>query len=329
MTSYVLGIDGGGTKTQAVILNQDGVLCGVGMGGPANFDDIGVDAVRENLHRAVQQARQQAGLDDSPFAAAFLGIAGVVSRTDHAIVSELAASLQLAPPAQVGIDHDCRIALAGGLSGRPGIVLIAGTGSSCFGVNAQGERWLVGGWGYIMGDDGSSYWLGCQALRAAVAAYDTRSPETLIRPRLMQALGISDMNDILHRVYVEGMSRTQIAALAPIVTQAAREGDAVAIEMIERGASLLAYWIQTVKNKLAMPNATEVTLVGGLMRAGSIVQDTLSQAIQQCCPDCIITPPALPSNLGAGVLALQSLGLDVGHDTRARNLQSAAQALMG
>jgi N-acetylglucosamine kinase-like BadF-type ATPase len=107
-------------------------------------------------------------------------MAGVVSPTDRAIMANIAQSLTLAPADRVGVDHDCRIALAGGLSGRPGMVQIAGTGSSTFGVNASGESWRAGGWGQLISDEGSGYWLGVQAMQTAVRAFDGRLPPTLL-----------------------------------------------------------------------------------------------------------------------------------------------------
>src|SRR6185436_17233044 len=138
---------------------------------------------------------------------------------------KIAEDMHLAPAEQIGIDHDCRIALAGGLSGRPGIVLIAGTGSSCFGMNAAGEAWRSGGWGHLLADEGSGYWLGVKGLEAAVRAYDGRGAPTALLDQLQRHLGLPDMNDIMHRLYVTGMSRAELAALAPIVIAAAADGD--------------------------------------------------------------------------------------------------------
>jgi N-acetylglucosamine kinase-like BadF-type ATPase len=327
MTQYVLGIDGGGTKTQAIILGTDGTFCGAGIAGPTNFDDIGVEAARENMRAAVEQARKDSNIRQ-PFAAAFLGIAGVVSARDRAIVHEMALSLDLAPAGQVGVDHDCRIALAGGLGGRPGVVLIAGTGSSCFGMNLAGDRWLVGGWGYLMGDDGSSYWLGVQALRATIASYDGRIGETIIARHVLQSLGITAIEDIMHRVYVEGLSRMQIAALAPIVTEAAQHGDEIAAALIAQSVNTLAEWIRVTIHKLGMNDSMPlVTLVGGLVRSGQIIDEALHGAIKRVCPPCITTPPEFPPILGSGVLALQSLGIDVHESGCSERLHRASEAL--
>src|SRR5688572_32083605 len=124
MKRYVLGIDGGGTKTQVLIADEEGHVQGWGIGGPSNYDDVGMEKAKAGIREAVHMARQRAALPERPFDSVFLGMAGVVSEKDRAVIRTIARQLDLAGDQNIGIDHDCRIALAGGLSGRPGIVLI-------------------------------------------------------------------------------------------------------------------------------------------------------------------------------------------------------------
>ncbi|HEU5103359.1 MAG TPA: BadF/BadG/BcrA/BcrD ATPase family protein, partial [Roseiflexaceae bacterium] len=305
MTRYILGIDGGGTKTQAAIVDQSGRLCGAGRGGPSNYDDVGVAAARENILASVAAARAQANLDARPFDAVFLGMAGVVSPADRAAIHQIARDLDLAATDRIGVDHDCRAALAGALSGRAGIVLIAGTGSSCFGVNWAGESWRAGGWGQLIADEGSGYWLGVEALRAAVRAYDGRGPDTLLLGRTRERLALDDMNEIMHRLYVSGMSRAEIAALAPLVVSAAREMDAVATQLIRQGVSDLADCVLAVARRLGMADAPcELALVGGLFQAHDVVMPLFRAALRERLPACEISACELPPVLGACLLGL-------------------------
>jgi N-acetylglucosamine kinase-like BadF-type ATPase len=307
LTRYILGLDGGGTKTQAVIVDTHGRFCGAGLGGPSNYDDVGIAVAQANIGQAVGLARRQAGLADTPFAAAFLGVAGVVSETDRTVIRQIAQNLALAAPEQVGVDHDCRIALAGGLSGRPGIVQIAGTGSSCFGMNAAGESWRAGGWGHLIADEGSSYWLGVQAMRAVVCAYDGRLTQaTLLTQKMCRHLGLGHMNEIMHRIYVPGLARAEVAALAPLVIQAAQAGDEVALALLRQGAQELAECILAVANQLGLAaGPCELALVGGLCQAGGIFLDPLRQAVLARLPHCRPTLAELSPVLGACLLGLQ------------------------
>jgi N-acetylglucosamine kinase-like BadF-type ATPase len=306
MTRYVLGVDGGGTKTHAAIMDEAGKVCELGQSGPSNYNDVGVDQTRANIAAAVSAARRQSGLDGRPFAAAFLGMASVVSPTDRAIIHGIATDLALAAPSNIGVDHDCRVALADGLSGRPGIVLIAGTGSSCYGRNAMGDDWRASGWGYIISDEGSGNWLGVRAMESAVRAYDGRGAPTVLEEAVMRALGIDDMNDILHRLYVVGLSRAEMAALAPLVIDAARTGDDVALGIIKRGADELADCVLAVARRLGMAeDSLEVALVGGLFQAGAIVRTPLNEALDRRLPQYRALPAEQPPVVGACLLALQ------------------------
>jgi N-acetylglucosamine kinase-like BadF-type ATPase len=304
-----LGIDGGGTKTQAVIIDDCGRLLGAGLGGPANYDAVGIEAAQFNIAQAVEAARRAAGISEQPFASAFLGLAGVVSTHDCEIAHGIAKRLNFAD--RVGVDHDCRIALAGGLSGRPGIVLIAGTGSSCFGMNACGDQWRAGGWGHLISDEGSGYWLGVEALRLAVMDHDGRGQTTALTALVMAALGVTEMNDIMHRIYVPGLSKPEVAALAPLVMDAAREGDSSALDLLRQGAQDLADCVAAVARRLNLGDTPSLALVGGLFRAGETLSALLREAVLARLPGCQMQEPELPPVLGACLLALAQVGESV------------------
>ena len=320
MKRNVLGIDGGGTKTQALIVDEEGHVQGWGIGGPSNYDDVGMEKARAGIEEAVQMARQRASLSEKQFDSVFLGMAGVVSEKDRAVIHTIARQLDLAGDQNIGIDHDCRIALAGGLSGRPGIVLIAGTGSSCYGENAAGENWIAGGWGHLISDEGSSYWLGIQAMRCAAATDDGRL-HSILKELVQDQLQLAEMREIMHRLYVTGMPRAEVASLAPLVIRAAREGDQVALSLLDQGASDLAEIVNAVAVKLSFVGQNcELALVGGLFNAGDIVLSPLYVAIQKRLPNCRIIFAELPPASGAALLALKHLDVSLS-STQIANLR--------
>lgn len=303
MTRIFLGIDGGGTKTQAAICDETGRILGVGLGSASGIDSVGADGATIGIGAAVQAARAQAGLPAAPFDGVFLGMAGVVSEADREIVRTVASALRLG--GAVGVDHDIRISLAGGLSGRPGIALISGTGSSCFGLNERGERWQAGGWGHLISDEGSSYWFGWNAIRLAIGSFDGRWQSSLLEP-VKQRLGVKEMLDIHHRLYTRGISKAEIAAFAPLVIEAAVAGDAMATQLIEHGTHDLAQMVAAVARHFGWVSLRcEVTLTGGLWRAGEAVIAPFRRALAEELSQAAIIMPELPPVLGACVLALQ------------------------
>jgi N-acetylglucosamine kinase-like BadF-type ATPase len=305
MTKYYLGVDGGGSKTQAVIVDEEGQLCGIGMSEASNVGNTSVEQAQTAIERAVALAAQATGIAPSNFAAAFLGIAGVVSEADRETVRRIARHLRLASPAKTGVDHDCRIALAGGLAGQPGIVQIIGTGTACFGMNAEGKRWMAGGWGHLVADEGGGYWLGIQAIKAAAAAYDGRGDPTLLHDAVLEALEINSISQIMQRLYAAKISIADIARLSHVVVRAAERDDAVAQGIIGQGMDEIARCVEAVTRALRFGDATTLVCVGGMTRAGSIITEPLTAAVHRYLPNCRIETPRFSPAVGAALLARQ------------------------
>lgn len=309
---YVLGVDGGGTKTLVAIAKKSGEIIGTGLGASANIDDVGVETAQANIGMAFSAACRMAGLAEGYFAATFFGMAGVISDRDRTIIRQIAVRLGMAEEEKVDIDHDCRIALAAGLSGRPGVVLITGTGSSCYGRAKDGQDWRAGGWGQLISDEGSSYWLGVQAMRTSVMVHDGRLASSLLPVRVMEHLGLKEMNDILHCIYIQGLTRSEIAVLGQLVIQAARDGDQVSLDLIKQGTRDLAICVSAVADRLGFGQSVcEVALTGGLLNAGEIFINPLKQAIAKRLPHTSIIQAEHPPVAGACLLALQNLGITV------------------
>jgi glucosamine kinase len=311
MPRFVLGVDGGGTKTLAAIADERGRILGTGRAGPTNPDVVGEEELAANLGSAVREARELAGLGSRPFAAVFLGLAGVVTESDRRHVQSIVARGALGDAGSLEVDHDIRIALAGGLAGRPGIALIAGTGSSCYGRKADGSSWQAGGWGHLFADEGSGYWLGFNVVKAAFRMYDGRSAETELKSRVLELLGLPSMPDIMHRVYVSGMNRAEIAGLAPRVLQLAREGDETCRALVAEGARELAECVFAVADRLRFaPGELEITHAGGLLGPGSPLLSAVRERIAGWSASARVTEPELPPVLGACLLALRQVALD-------------------
>lgn len=306
MRGYYLGIDGGGTKTQAVILDSSGCLKGVGTAGSSSVNNVGLEHATHNIQSAVAMAASEAGIAAHSFNAAFLGIAGVVSQADRDVVTTIAQQIALAPANMIGVDHDCRVALSGGLGGQPGIVQIIGTGSSCFGLTSTGDRWRAGGWGYLLADEGAGYWLGIQAMKAATSEYDTRGHPTLLTEMVSSALKLEDMDQIMQRMYYEPLSVADIAALSHLVIDAARQNDQVANAIITHGMDEVARCIEAVARRLRFrDDELRLVCVGGIVQAGPVITTPLEKAICRRLPTCKIEKPLFPASIGAGLLAHQ------------------------
>ncbi|MBV9081195.1 MAG: hypothetical protein JOZ62_00855, partial [Acidobacteriaceae bacterium] len=270
MPQYYLGIDGGQSSTTAFIADETGRIVGHGSGGPCNHV-TGPEAGAKFEHEvgnAIEQACSEAGIDASSivFASCCCGFSGGGEDKE-------AHARQLIRARKYKITHDAEIALSGATSGEPGIIMIAGTGSMAFGRNAQQVTARAGGWGYIFGDEGGAFDLVRRAVRAALRSEEGWGPRTELRSVLIQATGARDANDLLHRFYTPEFPRTKVAALAPLVSQAAAAGDCVALEIVKKAADDLTCFVQGVYSALfPRSEAVPVAYIGGVFRSSLLLE---------------------------------------------------------
>jgi N-acetylglucosamine kinase len=265
-----LGVDGGQSGTIALIGDEAGRVLGAGSGGPCNHAEAAEG--RQKLVRAVGDsvaaACAPAGLDVRAvrFAAACFGMSGGPEDKQAILREILRADV-------VVVTDDAVIALAGATAGEPGIVTIAGTGSIAFGRNAAGRTARTGGWGYIFGDEGSAFDIARQALRAALRAEEGWGTPTALGRALLDATGSADANGALHRFYTPDWPRSRVAALAPLVDEAAMAGDAVARDILRNAAQQLAVLTSSVRGQLWKPGEpARVAWTGGAFRSRILLE---------------------------------------------------------
>ena len=307
-TVLAAGIDGGATRTRAVLVTAEGIVAGFGSAGPSNYDNVGETVAAGNLRDAVEAARKSAGRPLPALTSMFLGMAGVVSHSDRETVRRMAALHNIAPSARIAVDHDIRIALAGGLEGREGIVLIAGTGSSTYGRRADGRNHRTG-WGFLLDDRGSGYFLGLQAMIATVMEADGRGAPTALAHVVRARFKFSDCDDILRIVYHDRIPVAEIASLAPGVIRAAQSGDRVAANILGDGARELAGMVATVARRLLFARDFPVTMTGGLVDRRGHYRDLIHAEIRRLLPGALLVEPSLPPVMGAAILALEGAGI--------------------
>lgn len=260
---HVVGIDAGGSKTVCQLGDGEGRLLREARGPGANLQSAGELEVEKVLHDVLTETL--AAIDDTP-AALCLGMAGVDRPHDARVLRGILA--RLCRGSRTLVVNDALVALEAGAPGQAGIVLIAGTGSIAYGRDDHGHAARAGGWGHVLGDEGSGFWLGRQALRAVLRAADQRGARTALAARVMAHFGVTREQELVQPVYEGGMKPKVIAALASIVGDVADAGDAVAAKIIEIGAEELASSAVSVARRLDLARgAIPLLLAGGVFRA--------------------------------------------------------------
>ncbi|MGI8905917.1 MAG: N-acetylglucosamine kinase [Candidatus Sumerlaeaceae bacterium] len=305
---YYLGIDGGGTGTRAFLAAADGSIIGRGEAGLSSLHHASDEEVRAHLNTAFAAAFSQAGAKPAECVSVFAGMAGVTVASTAARFEKLIRECGLGH-ATIGVDHDIRIALAGGLGGKPGIALIVGTGSSCYGRTGDGRTCQTGGWGSLIADEGSGYWLALNAIITAVRMADGRMEESPLRAAVFEWLGISDVSEVLKRLYEDGITRTEIAAFAPQVIGHAERGDEAALEILARGADELAELVAANHRRLPTGPGPDLAITGGLGTARTIYREKLEAALRRELPTILISELFMSPTAGAVLLAMEQGGV--------------------
>ena len=277
---HVLGIDAGGTKTVCQLANETGEILAMARRGGANLQAVGELEVEKVLHDVMEEAL---GDRDVTPAAICLGIAGVDRPDDARVVR--AIMKRIGYKARVIVVNDALVALEAGAPSQPGVVIIAGTGSIAYGRNAENQAARAGGWGFVLGDEGSGYWIGRSAIRAVLRAADRRGPETELTPLLLKHFQVNRPQDIIHEVYTGQLRPATIAALAQCVQSAFTNGDAVAIGILRGCADQLESFGLSVARRLDIVGSPfPFVLAGGIFRAVPWLHQELERRLPLASP---------------------------------------------
>jgi len=298
---HVLGIDAGGTKTVCQLADAHGTVIAESRSTGANLQAVGELQVEKVLHEVMETA---IGDRDVMPAAICLGIAGVDRPDDAGVVR--AIMKRIGYKAKVLVVNDALVALEAGAPGQPGVVIISGTGSISYGRNEQGMAARSGGWGYVLGDEGSGYWIGRAALRAVLRAADQRGPATALTPLLLAHFGVNRPQGLIHEVYHSNLKPAAIGALAQCVHQAFAKGDGVAIGILRGAANELESSAMSVARRLELVGRPFVfILAGGIFKAVPWLQDELSRRLPVAAPGSTVRVLEGEPASGAVRLALQ------------------------
>jgi N-acetylglucosamine kinase-like BadF-type ATPase len=260
---YYLGIDGGGTKTAAIILDENKTERGRGHGGPCNIATCDDATLRQSIQDAVKAALSSARLPaDTRFGGVCAGVAGYTAKKRRGDFQRLLE--EIVPAERHRLEPDFVIAYWGATEGEPGVIVSAGTGTVVYGINGAGETCRVDGRGFLLGDRGSGFDLGRDALTRLIRLLDDRSELTPFDCRLLRHIGGTDADDVIEWTYRD-FSPTKIASLASLIGSWADEGDLDAKSAVHMAGVELAELCGTAMQKLNMPiRNAPVYLLGGL-----------------------------------------------------------------
>jgi N-acetylglucosamine kinase-like BadF-type ATPase len=310
----LLAVDGGGTNTQALLTDLEGKVVARGLGPSSNLHNVGFEKAFEAIATAIEGALAQvrgtmpaaasasggARWRSAGIAAACLGLSGVASAAHAALVSKWARDEALAP--RFAVVNDSELVLAGGTPDGWGVALISGTGSVCLGRTAEGKSARVGGWGPLLGDEGSGYHIASLALQRATQAADGRADAPALLKAILRHWSLPDPTALIRHVHAETTTMSEIASVATVVVDLAGRNDAAALEVVAVAGRELALHIDTIIRILRLTRPP-VALGGRLMLRGALRKTMLAAVKSELGPIAQVTDPPL----GAVVLARRLL----------------------
>ncbi|WP_169716810.1 BadF/BadG/BcrA/BcrD ATPase family protein [Sporomusa acidovorans] len=300
---WVIGIDGGGTKTVGWAADLTGRILGQAEKGSGNYHTTGLPNFKAVIAGIVDELAGSCRLRKDDLQVISLGLAGADRLKDKQIITQALSELGLS--CRYLVNSDAKIAMVAGLGKAEGIVLIAGTGSIAYGLNRQGEVFRAGGWGQLASDEGSGYAIGRQALVRGIRAAEGRDKTTGLLPMIMEYWGLASWNEMIGYINAPAITKAAIAALAPLVAVAAERQDEVAQEILWQAGDELACLVESViKRGFHQQGSIPVCIYGGIISNIPLVRRQVEAALAG---KAVIVVPQTKPVAGAVRFALNSI----------------------
>lgn len=304
---YVIGVDGGGSKTAAVILDNAGNMLGRAVSGSSNYHNVGMRQAEKSLATVMDLALQDAKVTLANVVSVTWALAGVDRPSERVLFSQLAA--KILPDIPTRVENDAVAALVAGVGFQAGVALIAGTGMIAYGINDAGNIARAGGWGYLI-DEGSGFQLVQSTLQQIARAFDADARfDSNLTSVLLSETQTESIPDLLSWLYERKRPVREIATLAPAILNAAEQADQLAVAAVHEGAQALARVVQHVAHKLNFSGQFPLVFSGGLLVKSDFYRSLVVQSLRTLLPEVDIVVGKVDAAVGAAYLAWQAVGL--------------------
>lgn len=309
---YYLGIDGGGTKTKAIITTAKGKVIAEALVEATNPNSVPEETMKLRFQNLLNELWKQSNLQINDIIQVFAGMSGVSRQASKQRMKQI-LSVILEGYENISVDNDAVTALYSGTFGKPGIVQISGTGSITYGVNADGEHGRVGGWGHFIDEKGSGFSIGRDALQAAFKALDERRIPTLLGEFILEHFHEKELPDVIPHVYQAADVKVEIASLSRLVFKAADQVDTIALSIIEQQGEEIGKSIaRLISNHFKEERqVVPVVLAGGIFNRVDLIQETMAQTLKLLGKKVHFIMPEIDPAGGAVIAALKKDGIQI------------------
>ncbi|MDE0313459.1 MAG: ATPase [Candidatus Poribacteria bacterium] len=300
---YIIGIDGGGTKTVGLLTTETGKHIAKVQVGPSNYHVVGTEQTHDVLKEIISQLSANFGSTALNSIRFCIGMAGLGREEDREVIGQICDKIGISKNRI--LTHDAHIALVGGIGKQEGVIIISGTGSIVYGIDSNGIEVRASGWGYLLGDEGSGYDIALKGLQAVARAADKREPPTELTHLILNKLDLDTPNDLIR--WTHAASRDEIAGLAAVVFKAIEIGDTKAEKIVDSAFSELACAVETVVMQLELTHPFEIVFSGGNLLHQPILANKLQRWIEKIIIGSSVIFPKHEPAYGAVLLAKSHL----------------------
>ncbi|TCP30978.1 N-acetylglucosamine kinase-like BadF-type ATPase [Scopulibacillus darangshiensis] len=301
---YIIGIDGGGTKSRLLLVDSKDNLLAVCEGGPSNINATSADQIKSVLQELVYESLNKTGLKLSQCISVCIGTAGAGRPAEKEIVRAILKEIGFSK--KIIVTNDVETALYGGVDGNEGVVVISGTGSICFGRNKKGQTYRCGGWGHVIGDEGSGYDIGKRVVTAVMKSFDGRGPKTEMKNLLLNKLKVHHPEELIQYIYRNDIGKKEIASLAEIASEACSDHDEAAHSIIKYAAHELYLSAVTVLNHLEISEGI-LSTGGGALNKNLYLRQAFTQLVNRSHPLIQVIPMKRDAAWGAVIMAKEEI----------------------
>ena len=303
---FVIGIDGGGTKTHAILVDLEGNVVKEAFAGPCHLLKIGIEASAQVLFDAVAEICRLAECSPEQVQRIVIGVAGGGRAIDRTVVADHLVQLGVKkkfPLKNIVVETDAQIALEAAFAGGPGIILIGGTGSIALYRTEDNKILRAGGWGSIIGDEGSGFAIGRDGLNAVFRQHDGRSEKTLLTKKALQFYGVAQVEHLVTKIYHE---KADVASFAPQVFEAVNERDRVAHGVLVKNSNDLAELVRVLIMQVRPKRKLPICLMGGMLESENVYAKMVKEKIIHALPHVLVQKPKFSSAFGAAIIGLNA-----------------------
>lgn len=301
-----IGVDGGGTSTKVIAITDKGKVLGETIGKGTNFYAANMEIARDNFKKAVDSLINEFGITDYEFIS--VGMSSLDDEPPKEVIESFVG--ETFNPEKIEMQSDVYMALMGMTLGEPGIMLVSGTGSMAIAIDHAGKTHVLGGWGFLLKDEGSAYYIALEGINAAIKSYEGLAEKTLLENKVLEYFKADSHRKLIDAFYNPPISVSKLAGFAREVLKHAEQGDSVSISIVNSAADFLVQYTHKLINILELDDCI-VGMYGGVIQNNPYVSKYFKEKVHSVYPKVTIKFPDFDPEIGAVLFAMKKRGYSI------------------